>query len=168
MLIISSIFMLYMMWSPKLKHPVLICFAWNFALTFILSFCSSFFLLLSNFNNVQLAIFTLNIMILLNLCRWKTVICMIALGFTSSYVLYKSLGISTLNIEFNYNGIFYMLLFFVSALLMIIKPKQEEIEATVAKVDGLEGEVGNLSGKVGSLNGRVAQSLHLRLSQNRT
>ncbi len=91
-------------------------------------------------------------MILLNLCRWKTVLYMIGIGFSCSYILFEYINIQPTNIELNYNNIFYMLLFFVSAVLMIVKPKQEEIEATEMKVDGLEGQVGNLNVKITDLN----------------
>ena len=99
--------------------------------------------------------FTLNIMVLLNLCRWKTVLYMIAIGFTCSYILYNCVNAEPVSIELNYNNIFYMLLFCVSAILMIVKPKQEEIEATEIKVDGLENEVGNLNEKITDLNETV-------------
>jgi Na+/proline symporter/signal transduction histidine kinase len=155
MLVISTIFMFYLMWSPRIKHPVAVGIVWNIALAYVLVFCSSLFLFMSEYNKVQLVVFTMNLMVLFTLCPWKTALVMIITGFVSSIAVYKNvLGGDSFDIGFenNYNNLIYIALLSSTALIAFLKPKQEYVEAKEHKVDNLEVEVGGLNEKITDLN----------------
>ena len=158
MLVISCFFMFYLMWSPRLKHPLFLSVIWHISLVYMLSFCSSFFLLLSNFGKVQLAIFTLNLMVLFNLSKWKSAIGIILIGFTLSiqvYRHYSSLETIELTLGHGYIDFIYVVLLVITALIAFLKPKQDYQEATEAKVGTLEEEVNYLETEVADLSEKV-------------
>jgi signal transduction histidine kinase len=159
MLVISCFFMFYLMWSPKLKHPLFLSVVWHISLIFMLSFCSSFFLLLSNFGTVQLVIFTLNLMVLFNLSKWKNALGIIFIGFTLSLQVYRQYsGAETIELTLghSYVDFIYIILLVVTALITFLKPKQEYQEATEAKVGTLETEVADLNERVVYYSERIS------------
>ena len=143
MLVISCIFMFYMMWSPRIKSPIIIGVIWNVALFFMLSFCSILFLFLNNYGQIELIVFTMNLMVLFNLCRWKVALTILSLGFVSALTVYKStLGGQILNIGLKHTNLtfIYVALLASTALIIFLKPKQDYLEATEEKVETLETE----------------------------
>ncbi len=158
MLIISCFFMLYMMWSPRLKHPVVVGILWNVSLIYMLSFCSTFFLMLGSFGTVQAIIFTLNLMVLFNLSRWRTALFSIIVGFVCGAELFKYYsGTSDIDIALDQNYlIMYIALLVVSALITFLKPKQDYIEHTEEKLCALESEVFTLGYANLDLGSRVS------------
>ena len=151
MLVLSTMFMLYMMWSPRIKHPVIVGIIWNIAITYILTFCSSLFLVLSNFNHLQLTVFTLNLTVLFSLCRWKVALIVTALGFSAGMIVYSYLDLN-LKLDFNYGSLIYVAVVSAAVVTMFFKPKEEYIEKTEAKVYCLEDEVGSLNEKITDLH----------------
>ena len=159
MLVVSCFFMFYLMWSPKLKHPLFLSIVWHISLVFMLSFYSSFFLLLSNFGTVQLVIFTLNLMVLFNLSKWKNALGIIFIGFPLSMQVYRQYsGAETveLTLGHGYIDFIYVILLVITALIAFLKPKQEYQEATEAKVGTLETEITDLSEKVTHYTERIS------------
>ncbi|MDA9163435.1 HAMP domain-containing histidine kinase, partial [Rickettsiaceae bacterium] len=158
MLIISCFFMLYMMWSQRLKHPVVVGVLWNVSLIYMLSFCSTFFLMLGSFGTVQAIIFTLNLMVLFNLSRWKTALFSIIVGFVCGSELFKYyVGTNDIDIKLDQSYlIIYIALLLASALIAFLKPKQDYIEHAEAKLCALESEVFTLGYANLDLGGRVS------------
>ncbi|MGC0372433.1 MAG: hypothetical protein DGJ47_001146 [Rickettsiaceae bacterium] len=147
MLVISTFFGLHMMWSDRVRNPILVSTVWHFALIYNMTFCTSFFLFLSNFNNVQVIVFTLNMTALFHVCRWKTAITAILIGISGSIITYKNMVGDILtggNID-NYNVLMYVALMSAAALFAFSKPKQEYVEETEEKVGELERKVGSLT-----------------------
>ncbi|MGC0372280.1 MAG: hypothetical protein DGJ47_000990 [Rickettsiaceae bacterium] len=147
MLIVSSFFGLHMMWSDRIRNPMLVSTVWHFALIYNMTFCTTFFLLLSNFHNVQMMVFSLSIMALFNLCRWTTALTVILFGVGSSIITYQKVmgdALAGSNVD-NYNILMYVALIVAAALFAFSKPKQEYVEQTEEKVDDLEKKVGSLT-----------------------
>ncbi|MFK8040691.1 MAG: ATP-binding protein [Rickettsiaceae bacterium] len=148
MLVISSFFMLWYMWSPRLKHPVVVGFVWHFSLIYMLVFCGSFFLLLSNFGKFELAIFTLNLIILFILTKWQILGVIIAIGIICANILYKYIFATSIIITLGsgYFNVIYALLLSSAALIAFIKPKQEQYALVATKNYLLDNNV-NIKGK---------------------
>lgn len=135
MLIISLFFSLYTMWSSKIRCPLVVGMMWHIALIYNMTFCSTFFLLMSKFHNIQLMIFTLSLLLIFNLCHWKTALTMTVIGVGSALFIYKSL-IGTLPasemIDNNLHLLMYItllvstiLIFFLNQHKAILKCKKQ-------------------------------------------
>ncbi|MFK8040407.1 MAG: ATP-binding protein [Rickettsiaceae bacterium] len=144
MLVTSTFFMLWHLWSPRLKHPAFTGLAWHFALTYILVFCSSFFLILSGAGEFELIIFTFNLAILFILTRWQIACIMIAIGIAAANIFYRFLDISDMILMLGddvYFNIMYILLIMSTATLTFIKPKQERYDLNKKKSYYLDCEI---------------------------
>ena len=76
--------------------------AWNISIFFLLVFCSSFFVILTDFAPLQFVVFTISIITTAILTRWKVSLCMFALGFYSSIQYYKFYtGANEINLNIN-------------------------------------------------------------------
>jgi Na+/proline symporter/signal transduction histidine kinase len=144
MLIISTCFMLYPMWSSRIKIKTVIGIIWNVTLVYMLTFCSTFFVLLSSFGKFQLVVFTLNMLVILILASWRVAITMMFVGFACSIQIYKYyVGVDSLNftIENGYSDVIYVLLLISTALITLFKPKQEKEERVEVKIDYLGTQI---------------------------
>jgi signal transduction histidine kinase len=158
MLVISTCFMFYTIWSSRIKIDYVVGIAWNVSLIYMLTFCSTFFVLLSNFGKLQLIVFTLNLVVMFIITRWQVALTMIFLGLICSMQWYKYyMGIESLSIALGsgYFNLLYALLLVSTALITFLKPKQEYLEATEVKVGTLETEVSHLGHEVIDLNEQV-------------
>ena len=143
MLVLSTGFMLYPMWSDRIKTKAVMGVMWNISLIYILTFCSTLFVLLSQFGKLQLIIFTLNVTVIFILANWKVAVGMIALGSICAINAYKYyMGVDSLNIILGniYFHLAYVFLLLSTVLITLLKPKQEYLEATEEKVVYLEKE----------------------------
>lgn len=151
MLVISVFFSLHMMWSNRIRHPLIVGIMWHVALIYNMTFCTTFFLLMSKFHNIQLMVFTLSLLIIFNLCRWKTALTVIALGVGGALLIYKSL-IGELPaseiIDNNSHLLIYIALFVSTALIFFFKPTEEYIDAAEAELGMLQDEIVILSAKM--------------------
>ncbi|MCP5369163.1 MAG: hypothetical protein H6909_00490 [Rickettsiaceae bacterium] len=151
MLIISVFFSLHMMWSNRIRHPLLIGIMWHVALIYNMAFCSTFFVLMSKFHTIQIMVFTLSLIIIFNLCRWKTALTIIAIGMGSALLVYKNL-IGPLPthemLDNNAHLILYSCLFVSTALIFFFKPTEEYVDQTEAELGLLKDEVLILSYKM--------------------
>ncbi|MFK8040272.1 MAG: ATP-binding protein [Rickettsiaceae bacterium] len=143
MLVISTFFMLWYMWSLRIKNEVFIGIAWHFSLIYMLVFCSSFFLLINNFGQFALTIFTINLSVLCILTRWQTAVVMTMIGMVASRIFYCYVFQMPLSISFEngYFEIIYILLMMSAAILTFIKPKQEKYEINQEKANYLTNEI---------------------------
>lgn len=142
----SIYFIFYMIWGEKLRHPKLVATIWNIAIIYMLTFCGSFFLMLSNYDNIQLALFTLSLIVLFTLCTSVVVsLIVISLGFAFSLSLYNILEIKDrANLSINYSAIVYIALMSVSVFIMFLKRKQEKKAVPKTKADDFNHKITRL------------------------
>lgn len=141
MLVLSTCFMLYPMWSERIKHRAVVGVLWNICLVYILAFCSSLFALLSQFGKLQLVIFTLNMAVIFILSKWRVAIIMVLFGYIGAIEVYKyCMELGTLHIIFGdvYFHIIYLILLLSTVLITVIQPKQQQEEATEQKAEYFE------------------------------
>lgn len=158
MMCTGTVMAMYPIWPARIKHEIIVQIAWNIVIFYMLVFFSCFFAMLSNFGQLQFAIFTLNMIIAAILVGWKLSAVMMIVGFYLSVQFYKfyanieSLDVSLGSPQFIF---MYCLMLIGSALIIFLKPKEEYIEKTEEKVGCLENEVINLDHEVTNLNGKV-------------
>lgn len=157
-LIISAIFLTYPIWPQTFKNQQFISITWIICLFYVFIFVGFLQVLVSNFGQFQLMIFLLSTIILTTLTRWQITLFMLLTGVMCSVIYFKwNTGINPDNIPLGLKfKITYLLLLISGILLIVFKPKQEEQEATEAKVGGLETEVTDLNEKVFHYTERIA------------
>ena len=135
----STTLITYPLWFANWKKVNLISVVWNITMFFVLVCFSLLMVLISQFAEIQLMVFMVNIIILSSLITWRWALFTIILGgiittfFYQQYVPENSQN-DLLSLEFK---IVYLLLLIVSALVIFFKPKQEQQQLTEAKVDHL-------------------------------
>jgi signal transduction histidine kinase len=144
-LVSSSILLTFPIWPPTFKREKFILIAWNLLVPYILVFAPTLLIIVSNFGQFQLMIFLINIVIISLLMRWQVAIVMIFCAMFISIEFYKwYMGVPqitdaiTIGLQFK---IMYLLLLISSVLIVFLKPKQEQQEATQAKVDHLGNQI---------------------------
>lgn len=157
-LIISAIFLTYPIWPQTFKNKQFISITWIMCLFYVFIFVGFLQVLVSNFGQFQLMIFLLSTIILTTLTRWQITLFMLLTGVMCSVLYFKwNTGVNPANIPLGLKfKITYLLLLISGILLIVFKPKQEEQEATEAKVGGLEIEVTDLNEKVYHYTERIA------------
>jgi len=129
LLVISSFFMLYLVWSSKIKNDKFVAVLWNISLVYVLCFCSTFFLIITEFQDLQLAVFTLNITVLFILTRWKVALVMLIIGIIGAIQLANYYMIGEINhynvFHSNYSNVIYILLLVSTAFITVFKTHQE-------------------------------------------
>ena len=143
MLILSVCFMTYPIWPSSLKKDIITQIAWNFGIVYLLIFCSSFFLMLSNFGQLQLIVFIINIIVAAILTKWKLALAMITAGSYLSLKAYKCYAnIDRLDINMTSTSlIIYTFLLSGAAIVIFLKPKQEYQDLTEEKNEHLSGRI---------------------------
>lgn len=144
MLITASVFMLYMMWSSRVAHPVGVSVLWNIVLFMVLSFASSFFVFYSDFSQVQIVIYTFNIFVLMLLTRWKMSLFMIFSGYALSNYYYNWLtGTSGFHLLFEYivSNFIYVALLISTSLVVLFKPEESVMDVTESRMSELHMKI---------------------------
>jgi Na+/proline symporter/signal transduction histidine kinase len=158
MMCTGTVMAMYPIWPLRIKHEIIVQVAWNIVIFYMLIFFSCFFVMVSNFGQLQFTIFTMNMIITAILVGWKLSAGMMIVGFYLSVQFYKfyaigeSPDISLGSPQFIF---MYSLMLIGSALIIFLKPKQEYLEATEEKVEVLENEVIHLDHEITGLNGKV-------------
>lgn len=167
MLVISTFFGLHMMWSDRIRNPLFVSIIWHIALIYNITFCASFFLLLSNFHTVQITVFTLSLMILFNLCRWKTALTVILLGVGSGILMYKTLvaDITLSEVMDNYHLVTYGALIISASLFAFYKPKEEFVDNLDFQIYKRDKQINFLNNKTRYLENKV-RSLNTDIDLN--
>jgi Na+/proline symporter/signal transduction histidine kinase len=125
-LIISSGFLTYAIWPKRFKNNTFISIFWTITLPYVLVIASSLLVMVSNFGQLQLMIFLIDLIILSMFFRWHTSIMMIVVGTCFSYFFYgylivdQSAELTTMQFKITYS-----LLLVSSILVVFLKPKQE-------------------------------------------
>ena len=120
-------FLTYPIWPPTFKSEKFIAIAWNIGIFYLLIFVGSMLVIISEFNQLQLMISILNLVVVSLLLRWQITLFMIITGIFSAVQLFKLYMIEDSlpghfdNMQFQ---IIYILLLLSSTLMAFIKPKQ--------------------------------------------
>lgn len=137
MVVISNFFLLYLVWSQRIKNKKFISIVWIISVVHILCFCSTFFLLLSNFHNLVLVVFILDIVVMFSLVRWQVAIPMIIFGVALGIILYFyyiNLEGIKFAVSYDYSDIIYVTLLITTVFITIIKPVQSKNQLIEQKV----------------------------------
>lgn len=143
MLIVSVTFISYSIWPHSFKESIVVKLGWNISIFCLLIFFSSFFLIMSKFNDQQFVVFLVNIIVAAVLVRWNLIFIMLPVGFYLAILFYEYYtGLDSLDINITSASlIFYSFLLIGTAIVIFLKPKQEEEEKAEETIDHLEGEV---------------------------
>ena len=154
-LCISTIFLCHKLWASSFKERY-IGVIWYASVFFGLAFISSFIALISQFSQVSLVIFILNLALIGLLMNWQTTLLMIVSGSLLALYSYDSyIGENTpmmqdlhaLEMKFVY------VLFIISGfLLTFLKPKQDQEKITADTIDHLEHVVEDNNVELSKLN----------------
>ena len=130
---------------------------WCISIFISLAFVSIFLVLMSNFSYISLTIMTLHLVMISILVGWRASLVMIALGLWLAFYLYTSfIGEPAASEVYDLKVKLLYILFMAGGFaITILKNKQEEQEATEAKVGTLEEEVADLNEQVVHYSERV-------------
>jgi len=153
----SSVLISYPLWLPSWKKTGLICVCWNIIIFSVLICFSLLMVLISNFAEIQLMVFMVNIIMISSLITWQWALFTITAGvavssFYYQCYLYVELDHNLLSSQFK---IVYLLLLIISTLVAFLKPKQAYQERT-------EEKVGHLTGRIDSQEKQVQEALALK------
>ena len=76
-------------WLQRWKDSELISVIWNFIMFSVLICFSFFIVLISNFSEIQLIVFMVNIIVIVSLIKWKWALLNIILGVMLTTILYN-------------------------------------------------------------------------------
>ncbi|HJK86778.1 MAG TPA: hypothetical protein QKA08_03300, partial [Candidatus Megaira endosymbiont of Nemacystus decipiens] len=141
-LVFATMFLTYPIWPEKIKLKKYINILWILGLFYNMVFVPSLLIILSDFDQINLMIFLINLLILTNLLDWRLSLISIMTGVFFSFKIYEYLYLPIVwNTQLK---LVYMLTLVIGILFAFLKPKQEYQEDTEAKVDTLEGELEGL------------------------
>jgi len=143
MLVLSVCFTTYPIWPSTIKKDNIAQIAWSISIFFLLIFCSSFFLMLSNFSYLQFVVFIVNLIVAAILTRWKLLLTMMIVGIYSSIKAYQYYtGIDNIVINMASTSlIIYTFLLAGTAIVIFFRPKQAYEEEIEQKSNYLEHKV---------------------------
>ncbi len=130
-LIISTIFVIYPILMIN-KNRFFQIFLWNFGIFYILIFSNIMMFLMNDFNQLQLIVLMINLVILTSLLRWNIAFLMMIIGAVLAIYCYNNfINISSMsNLNFN---IIYLLSLFAFILIIFVRPKNERYELSEIK-----------------------------------
>jgi Na+/proline symporter/signal transduction histidine kinase len=146
----SSSLTSYPLWLPIWrKTRTGISIAWNLVMFVCLICCAFLMVLISNFAEIQLTVFMVNILVISAFVTWRWSLFTIITGILVTTLCYhKYIYVEGVNeLAGSKFTIIYLLVMLSSTLILFLKPKQDYMEATELKVDDLEVEVGELEHK---------------------
>ena len=139
MMITGTVMAMYPIWPLSIKEEVkknIVQIWWNPAIFYMLVFFSGFFVMISDFGQLQFVIFTANTILIIILAGWKLAIGMIITGFYASVVLfkyYKNIDNFDITIGSPQFIFMYSLVLIGTVVVIFLKPKQEQQELTEKK-----------------------------------
>lgn len=141
MLVISVCIITYPLWPTILKKDTVIHILWYAGILYLLIICSTFFVMLSNLGSLEVIVFTVNLLVVVISTRWKVSLAMIVIGLTLGaqfYQLYTGGSVENIGVKIgSFPLILYILLLFGTAIVILLKPNQEEQELIEQKVTHL-------------------------------
>ena len=129
----SAVLISYPLWLQKWKDTQIMGVFWNLIIFWILVCFSFFMVLISEFSEIQLMVFMINVVVISALSKWQLSLFNILLGIILVAFCYKYYYLSTLK-ESDFISsqfkIIYLLLLVSSTLVLFLKPKQQYQELT--------------------------------------
>lgn len=143
-LVLSVVFITYPVWLEKFKNKIFISVLWNITVFYNLVFCSSLLVVISLFNQINVAVLITGLITVLILMRWQVAISMIISGVAMSIWLYKNYIELDFAPDYIVNlqlKIIYFLLLISTVLIAFLKPKQEQNQLIEDKVLHLNNQL---------------------------
>jgi Na+/proline symporter/signal transduction histidine kinase len=122
----ATILMTYPLWLESWKNTKLVAIFWNVIMFFIL-ICFGFLMaLISEFSEIQLMAFMVNIMVISSLAKWQWsfINIVIGVGITSFYYANYIIVEGDNSFSLSQFKIVYLLLLVSSSIVLFLKPKQ--------------------------------------------
>ncbi len=151
----SSALISYPLWLEKWKESEFIAIVWNLIMFFVLICFSYLILLISNFAEIQLIVFMINMIVVISLIRWKWALFNLLTGiitvtFLFNKFIYSEIGdLTSSPTQFK---TVYLMLVTASSLILFLKPKQQNQELVEenniflsAKVNDQKNELSRLT-----------------------
>lgn len=129
----SSALISYPLWLQQWKNGKFIAVIWNLIMFSVLICFSFLTVLISNFAEIQLIVFMINIVVVISLIRWKWALFNILLGTSLTAILYNNYlnsGLTNYNSTSSQFTTVYLMLLTASSLVLFLKPKQQYQELT--------------------------------------
>ena len=129
----SALLISYPLWLQPWKDKKLVAILWNFVTLAVLVCFSFLMVLISEFSEIQLMVFMVNIILISLLSKWKLSLFNILFGVivvTFCYRYYHSLDFAEVDFISSQFKIIYLLLLVSSIFIIFLKPKQEYQELT--------------------------------------
>lgn len=143
-LLISTLLVSYPLWLPGWKVKNIPSIFWNISIFYILICVGFFFVIISNFGNLQLIALMVNLIVIAVLVKWQLALLMMISGSLLTIQFFKTyLGIEHLPESFIYTQVeaTYLILLVSSILIIFLKPKQEYEVLTTEKNNHLNGRI---------------------------
>ena len=143
MMVTGVIIAMYPIWPLSIRQEIkekVVQLSWNIVIFYMLIFFSGFFVMVSKFDQLQFAVFSINLVIAIILIGWKLAFSMSIIGFWTIIKFYKFYnGIDY--IDFSVGSpqfiFMYILMLIGTAVIIFFKPNEERQELTEQKVDHL-------------------------------
>jgi Na+/proline symporter/signal transduction histidine kinase len=132
----AALLISYPLWLQKWKEKKLVGILWNFVSLAVLVCFSFLIVLVSEFSEIQLMAFMINIIVISSLSKWTVSLFNILFGVTLvsfCYEHYHPLGIVEFGFTSSQFKIIYLLLLISSSLIFFLKPNQQYQEFTKEK-----------------------------------
>lgn len=143
-LLISTIILSYPLWLQNWKEKAFINALWNFSVFYILICVGVMLVIISNFAQLQLMAFMVNMIVVAVSLRWQWALFMMISGiwltieFFKYYIEVDHLPANIASLEF-YTS--YLILLISSILIIFLKPRQDHVELVEHKLDHLKNKV---------------------------
>lgn len=160
MLVTGTMMSMYPLWPQSIDRQIkesIIQAWWPLTIFYMLILFSSFFVMVNGFNTLQIAIFSINMILAALLFSWRISVILIPLGFYSGVLLYQFSFDTNVNLGLGSpeSILLYVIMLAAASVVIFLKPKQEYLEATEAKVDTLKSEITHLDHELADLSGKV-------------
>ncbi len=136
MMITGVITAMYPIWPKMIKSEIVAQISWTVVIFYMLIFCTCFFVMVSDFGQLQFGVFVLNILIATILLGWKFGAIMTVFGFYLSikfYKYYKGLDAIDFSLGSPQFMFMYALILIGTVVVVFFRPKQEYQELTEQK-----------------------------------
>lgn len=137
MMIVGVILAIYPIWPQIIKKLIIVQVAWPIVIFVMLVFYSAFFVMVSNFHQLQFLIFSLNMIIAILLTGWRFATSMIIAGVYLAVVTYKNyMGIAVLDFSIGSPQFVFMysILLIGAVIVIFLKPSQDKQALVEQKV----------------------------------
>ncbi len=162
MMITGVLIAMYPIWPLNIRREfkeTIVQVAWPVTIFYMLIVFNSFFILISNFDLLQFAFFSINLVITSILVGWRLATIMIVIGSSIAGVFYNSFFSDyTIDITVGSPGFIciYILMIVATILVVVIKPKEDQQKSVHAKAEYLSNENTNLTSIIDDYSTKIA------------